>query len=208
RDGCSVEPEVDLSGYWIDGDTVHIGAIQVGKGAVVGARSVLLPGTKIGRDAEIAAGSAVSGKVKAGQEWAGSPAVKVGRARHRWPAQTPERAVHWVVAYGIASLALGALPLAGLAAGLAVIAWGVRDSVSFAGALLPAFLWLPVATLFSLLVYAVTTVVAVRLLSIGLTEGYHPVRSRVGWQVWATERLLDSARTFLFPLYASLLTPV
>jgi non-ribosomal peptide synthetase-like protein len=30
----------------------------------------------------------------------------------------------------------------------------------------------------------------------------------VGWQVWATERLLDSARTFLFPLYASLLTPV
>ncbi|MGW5387592.1 Pls/PosA family non-ribosomal peptide synthetase [Nocardia sp. NPDC003963] len=208
RDGCSVEPEVDLSGYWIDGDTVHIGSIVVGKGAVVGARSVLLPGTRIGRDAEIAAGSAVSGKVKAGQEWAGSPAVKVGRARHRWPAETPERAVHWVLAFGIGSLALGALPLFGLAAGLAVIAWGIRGSADFADALLPAFLWLPVATVFSLVVYAVATVVAVRLLSIGLTEGYHPVRSRVGWQVWATERLLDSARTFLFPLYASLLTPV
>ncbi len=49
---------------------------------------------------------------------------------------------------------------------------------------------------------------AVRLLSIGLTEGYHPVRSRIGWQLWATERLMDSARNFLFPLYASLLTPV
>jgi non-ribosomal peptide synthetase-like protein len=34
------------------------------------------------------------------------------------------------------------------------------------------------------------------------------VRSRVGWQVWATERLLDTARTLLFPLYASLVTPV
>ncbi len=33
------------------------------------------------------------------------------------------------------------------------------------------------------------------------------MRSRIGWQVWATERLLDSARTLLFPLYASLLTP-
>ncbi|MGW1743167.1 Pls/PosA family non-ribosomal peptide synthetase [Nocardia sp. NPDC001965] len=208
RDGCSVEPEVDLSGYWIDGDTVHIGSIVVGKGAVVGARSVLLPGTRIGRDAEIAAGSAVSGKVKAGQEWAGSPAVKVGKARHRWPAETPQRAVHWVLAFGIGSLALGALPLFGLAAGLVVIAWGIRDTADFGAALLPAFLWLPVATAFSLMVYAVTTVIAVRLLSIGLTEGYHPVRSRVGWQVWATERLLDSARTFLFPLYASLLTPV
>lgn len=208
RDGCSVEPEVDLSGYWIDGDIVHIGPIQVGKGAVVGARSVLLPGTRIGRDAEIVAGSAVAGKVKAGQEWAGSPAVKVGRARHRWPDRAPERAVRWVVAYGIGSLVLGALPLAGLAAGLAVIAWGVRDSETLADALLPAFLLLPVATLFSLVVYAVATIIAVRLLAIGLTEGYHPVRSRVGWQVWATERLLDSARTFLFPLYASLLTPI
>jgi non-ribosomal peptide synthetase-like protein len=208
RDGCSVEPEVDLSGYWIDGDTVHIGSIVVGRGAVVGARSVLLPGTRIGRDAEIAAGSAVSGKVKAGQEWAGSPAVKVGKAPHRWPAETPERAVHWVLAYGIGSLALGALPLFGLAAGLAVIAWGIRDTTDLTDALLPAFLWLPVATMFSLVVYAVSTVVAVRMLGIGLTEGYHPVRSRVGWQVWATERLLDSARTFLFPLYASLLTPV
>jgi non-ribosomal peptide synthetase-like protein len=51
------------------------------------------------------------------------------------------------------------------------------------------------------------TVIAVRLLSIGLREGYHPIRSRSGWQLWATERLMDGARNYLFPLYASLLTP-
>ncbi len=34
------------------------------------------------------------------------------------------------------------------------------------------------------------------------------MRSRVGWQIWATERLMDAARNYLFPLYASLLTPV
>jgi non-ribosomal peptide synthetase-like protein len=34
------------------------------------------------------------------------------------------------------------------------------------------------------------------------------VRSRIGWQVWATERLMDDARSYLFPIYASMLTPV
>lgn len=36
------------------------------------------------------------------------------------------------------------------------------------------------ATLVSLAVYAGLTVIGVRLLSLGLREGYHPVRSRVG----------------------------
>ena len=49
--------------------------------------------------------------------------------------------------------------------------------------------------------------VKVRVLAIGLREGYHPVRSRIGWQLWATERLMDAARNYLFPIYASLLTP-
>ncbi len=207
-DGCSVEPEVDLSGYWIDGDVVHLGPIAIGPGAVVGSRSILLPGTKIGRNAEVAPGSAVSGKVKADQEWAGSPAVKVGKAQHRWPSHRPDRARHWVGVFGITSMALAAMPILGIGAGGVFIAWFVRDTRTLADGVARAFTVLPLATLLSLGVYAAATIVAVRLLSIGLTEGYHPVRSRVGWQAWATERLLDSARTFLFPLYAGLLTPL
>jgi non-ribosomal peptide synthetase-like protein len=64
-----------------------------------------------------------------------------------------------------------------------------------------------VATLAALAFYALLTVVKVRVLAIGLREGYHPVRSRIGWQLWATERLMDAARNYLFPIYASLLTP-
>ncbi|KAA0024424.1 Pls/PosA family non-ribosomal peptide synthetase [Antrihabitans cavernicola] len=206
-DGCSVEPEVDLSGHWIDGDVIHIGAVSIGAGAVIGARSTLLPGAQIGKNAEVAAGSAVLGKVKAGQYWAGSPAVKVGKATHLWPDQTPPRAAQWIAVFGITSMALAAMPILGLAAGLALIAWWVRDSAGAGDAFLRGLVMLPVATLVSLLAFAVVTVIAVRLLGIGLHEGYYPVRSRVGWQVWATERLMDSARTFLFPLYASLLTP-
>ncbi|MEK8226544.1 hypothetical protein NKG05_11330 [Oerskovia sp. M15] len=52
--GAAIEPEVDLSGYWIDGDTVRIGGIRIGAGATIGARSTLAPGARIGRDAEIA----------------------------------------------------------------------------------------------------------------------------------------------------------
>ena len=31
-DGCSVEPEVDLSGHWLDGDELHIGSVEIGSG--------------------------------------------------------------------------------------------------------------------------------------------------------------------------------
>nr|WP_254699359.1 Pls/PosA family non-ribosomal peptide synthetase [Rhodococcus sp. SGAir0479] len=207
-DGCSVEPEVDLSGHWIDGDVVHIGAIRIGDGAAIGARSTLLPGARIGRGAEVAAGSAVFGKVKAGQQWAGSPAVKVGKATHPWPQHPPRRAAHWVPIFGVTSVVLAGMPIFGLAAGLVPVGWSVRDAAGLGDAFRRALAVLPIATLVSLFVFAALTVLAVRLLSIGLTEGYHPVRSRAGWQAWATERLMDSARTFLFPLYASLLTPL
>jgi non-ribosomal peptide synthetase-like protein len=66
----------------------------------------------------------------------------------------------------------------------------------------------PLGALTMFVVLLVATWCGVRLLGIGMTEGYHPVRSRVGWQVWATQRLMDDARTLLFPLYASSLTPL
>ena len=204
----SVEPEVDLTGHWIDGDRFHVGPITIGNDATVGARSTLLPGAIVGKDADVAAGSAVIDKVKSGQYWTGSPAVKSGKARHPWPDHRPPRAVHWVVAYGVSSTFLGALPLLALGAGLGVLAWAIRDASTLRAAIGAAAPWIPAAALTAVAVYAVVTVIAVRLLSIGLREGYHPVRSRVGWQLWATERLMDSARNYLFPLYAGLLTPV
>ncbi|MFN8071752.1 MAG: Pls/PosA family non-ribosomal peptide synthetase [Mycobacterium sp.] len=204
----SVEPEVDLTGHWIDGDLFHLGEITVGNDATIGSRTMLLPGAVVGKDADVAAGSAVVGKVKNGQYWKGSPAVKSGKARHPWPDHRPPRAAHWVAIYGITSLLLGALPLGALAAGLAVLGWAVRDTATLREAVRTAAPWIPVATLIAAAVYAVVTVVAVRVLSIGLKEGYHPVRSRVGWQLWATERLMDAARTYLFPLYAGMLTPL
>ena len=203
----SVEPEVDLRGHWIDGDLFHVGRITIGNDATIGARSTLLPGAVVGKNADVAPGSAVIGKVKNGQYWKGSPAVKSGKARHPWPEHRPPRAPQWMFVYGVTAMLLGGLPLLALAAGLAVIGWGVRHTSRLLDAVAHAALWTPAATLVAVAVYALLTVIGVRLLSIGLREGYHPVRSRVGWQLWATERLMDAARNYLFPLYASLLTP-
>ncbi len=204
---CSIEPEVDLSGHWIDGDHFHLGRITVGNDATIGARTTLLPGAVVGKNADVAPGSGVVGKVKNSQYWKGSPAVKSGKARHPWPDHRPARAPLWVAVYGVTSVLLGGLPLVALAAGLAVIGWGIRGAESLTAAIASAALWTPAATLAAVLIYALLTVIGVRALSLWMPEGYHPVRSRVGWQLWATERLMDAARNYLFPLYASLLTP-
>jgi non-ribosomal peptide synthetase-like protein len=205
---CSVEPEVDLSGYWIDGDQLRLGAIRIGPGATVGSRSTLAPGADVGRNAEIAAGSWVSGSVPEGELWAGAPAVRVGRAQHSWPPQRPPRKPGWVGAYGVTSAIFSALPLLAAIPGFLIARWALGDANSIGAAIGRVLLAVPAATVAWLFGYALLTVLIVRTLGIGLREGYHPVRSRIGWQVWATERVMDSARTLLFPLYSSLLTPV
>ncbi|MEU4395054.1 Pls/PosA family non-ribosomal peptide synthetase [Kribbella sp. NPDC023855] len=205
--GASIEPEVDLSGYWIDGDRLHVGTVTVGADAVIGSRSTLLPGAEVGRNAEIAAGSAVSGKVPAAERWSGSPATRVGKARHPWPDERPTRAPWWVLAYGAASALMSLLPLAATTAAILVLRNAVVGTTSLGEAALQALWAIPLMTLVGFITLALLTLIGVRLLGIGIKPGHYPVRSRIGWQVWATERLLDSARTLLFPLYASLLTP-
>ncbi len=116
-DGAAIEPEVDLSGYWIDGDTVRIGGISIGAGATIGTRSTLAPGTRIGRGAEIAPGSAVFGRVRAGQRWAGSPAVRVGGTSTPPAPERPPAPKRWLWAYGASSAVLGLLPFLAIAAG-------------------------------------------------------------------------------------------
>lgn len=93
------------------------------------------------------------------------------------------------------------------ACGLAVVGLGVRGATTLGGAARGAWLWVPAGAVAMFVVLAGLTLASVRALGLGLSEGHHPVRSRVGWQVWATERLMDDARTWLFPLYSSLATP-
>jgi non-ribosomal peptide synthetase-like protein len=206
--GASIEPEVDLAGYWIDGDLVRIGEIRIGAGSSIGARSSLMPGARIGKRATVAPGSAVFGRVPAGQDWAGSPAVRVGKSRAWWPEERPPLHTRWLFAYAVSSLVVSLVPIVAFIAGAGVIAVAVRGSVSLAEVAARGAVAVVPATLVSGVVLTVALVALVRLLGVGLSEGVFPVRSRIGWQAWSIERLLDLARTILFPLYSSLFTPV
>ena len=205
---AAVEPEVDLSGYWVEGDVLHVGAIEIGERARVGARSTLLPGTIIGGDAHVEAGSTVTGekKIKPGSRWSGSPAAKVGRSRHRFPDEHPPRRSRWVPIYGLTSVLLNLQPLVALGLGLVPVLGLVERTGG--NRLLGAVLFAPLGGLLAFFAYTVMTWLGVRLLSIGLRPGVTPVRSAQGWRMWAIERLMDDARTHLFPLYASQLTPL
>ncbi|MER8224430.1 Pls/PosA family non-ribosomal peptide synthetase [Streptomyces sp. NPDC094143] len=202
--GAAVESEVDLSGWWLDGDRLEIGPVKVGAHAVVGTRSLLMPGARVGKRAEVAPGSAVTGQIPTGQRWAGAPAVKLGKAKRNWPGQRPARGAHWRVMYGVTGFALSALPVLAGAAALLVAHSFLTPDVTVRGvalALVPATLAYGAA-------YALLILAAVRLLSLGLSEGTYPTHSRTGWQAWTVTQLMDRSRETLFPLYAGLVTPV
>ncbi|MFD3695359.1 Pls/PosA family non-ribosomal peptide synthetase [Streptomyces sp. NPDC058646] len=206
--GCAVESEVDLSGHWLDGDRLEIGQVKVGAGAVVGTRSMLFPGARVGKRAEVAPGSAVVGTVPTGQRWAGAPAVKLGKAKRNWPDERPPRAVHWRAMYGTTGFCLTALPVLATVPALFVVSRFVPADAGTAEALRGALLAVVPGALAFGLAYALLLLAAVRLLSLGLRTGNHPTHSRTGWQAWTVTQLMDLSRETLFPLYAALITPV
>jgi non-ribosomal peptide synthetase-like protein len=93
-------------------------------------------------------------------------------------------------------------------AGLAVSVPRLLDTATVREAALVLFAFLPLSTLVGLVVLAGAVAALVRLLGIGLAPGAYPIHSRSAWQAWATMKLLDEARTWLFPIYSSAFTPV
>ena len=205
--GADVEPEADLSGCWIDGDVLHVGEVRIRAGARIGARSTLGPGADVGNGAEVAPGSLILGSIPSGQTWSGSPAEQTSAsARGPWSDRAPAhplwRAPYAIVAplIGGAARAVGPGGPAGRAAG------GPRRRIAGPGG------------------GGGTALAAGRRLG----RLRHPgparagsgpaVRGRAdrrpspgpvmaGLSIWATFRILDEARTWLFPLYSSRLDP-
>jgi len=204
--GCSVEPEVDLSGFWVDGDVVHLGPVRVGARARIGARSMLCPGADVGKDAEVAPGSSVFGTVPDGEYWSGSPAERIQkRARGPW-SDRPISHRSWTGAYAVVAVALSCLPILAVLAGAALPVLLADTPTSYPD-LLGLIVWLPVSVVVGLLVLATLVLVVVRVAALWVRAGVHAIRSGPALAVWTTVRVLDDARTWLFPLYSSSLTP-
>ena len=206
EEGAAIEPEVDLKGWWVDGDLLRIGAVHVGAYAAVGARSTLMPGSRVGSGAHVEPGSAVTGKVRKNQVFSGSPAVRIGRSKSTWPDPPTRRRHTPFLLYAVGSIFHAAIPYVAAVPGIALVLAVSGPEVLARPLVLLA--WSPLLAASWFLCTALLVVAAVRGLALGLREGTYPVRSAMGFRVWATERIMDMARDLLFPLYASLLTPV
>ncbi|MGW2813428.1 Pls/PosA family non-ribosomal peptide synthetase [Streptomyces sp. NPDC001415] len=210
--GASVEPEADISGWWLDGATLHIGAVRVGDGARVGHRSTLMPGAVLGADAELEPGACLDGQVPPGRRWLGSPARQAESyeraAGTGWPAPRPERSRRWAAAYALSLIGLPMLTLLSTGPALVGVYYLVRSCDTLSAVAVRLLLAAPpiavVTTVFSML----TLAALVRILGRGLKPGFHPVCGGVAWRAWLVTRLLNGARGSFFPLYASLATPV
>ncbi len=199
---AEIEPEVDLSGHWLDGDRLHIGALRVRRGARVGTRSTLVPGADVGRFSEVAPGSGVYGVIPDGQRWSGSPAGRVGRAEKRADERPPHKRF-FALAYGLMAVLIAALPVIATAAGVAVGLLILGDRNAWAMAV-PA---VAAGGVVGIVVLAIEIWILVRLFGHRLEPGDHPVHSSPALRAWATLRLMDEARGWLFPIYSSALTP-
>ncbi|WP_329569189.1 Pls/PosA family non-ribosomal peptide synthetase [Kitasatospora sp. NBC_01266] len=209
--GCSVESGVDVAGWWLDGDVLHVGAVEVGAGARVGTRATLMPGARVGAGAEVAPGACVLGEVPDRQRWHGSPARPMAGAEAAgadWPLPVRQHSRWWQLAYGVALNGLGLLPLLAALPSLAVV-YGLLDHDRTLGSALDRLLLTtPLLVALSMSCYAVLLILLVRLFSWPIRPGHHLVYGRVGLCVWVVTRLMETARGSLFPFYASLFTPV
>ncbi|MCX4744663.1 amino acid adenylation domain-containing protein [Kitasatospora sp. NBC_01287] len=211
--GCSVEPEADLAGWWLEGDMLRLGRIGVGAGARVGTRAMLMPDARLGAGADLAAGSCLFGELPAGERWHGSPARPldgpgVARAGEGWPAPAHGSSRTWRLAYALALPLLGLLPLLAAAPALLVVFQLVDQDRSLGAVLVQLLTVSPLAALVSMVCYAGLLVLLVRLLGRAITPGFHPAHGKAAWCTWVVSRLMGTARGALFPFYASLFTPV
>jgi len=206
--GATLESDVDMHGWWLEGPELVIGAVRVGVGARVGTRALLAPGASVGEGAEIEPASVVHGTVPAGQRWAGVPAAPVGRAGESWPAAPAPEPSHprfWRHMYLVGLAVLTGLPLLAAlpALGLLLAAGGGAST----GALLHTLLILAPASAASfLLAYALLTAALARGVGRLVRPGLHANDGRVGFAVWFTEAVMSEARGVLFSLYSSIYT--
>ncbi|HET9094155.1 MAG TPA: Pls/PosA family non-ribosomal peptide synthetase [Solirubrobacteraceae bacterium] len=209
--GATLEGDVDLHGWWIEGGDLVIGEVRVGARARIGTRSVLMPGADVEAGAEVEAGAVISGRVPAGERWAGSPAVCVGRAGATWPVPWElEAAAHsqrrWRVMYGVGLLVDMALPLLAAVPEITLLLaaeQGVRSTTASALIMLAAA---PLLALLFTVSLALLIAGLVRAVGRLIVPGWHHGLGPTPWALWLTDQLMAESRTVLFPLYASSFT--
>ena len=162
---AAVEPEVDLGGYWIDGDVFHVGEIRIGARARIGARSMLAPGcpgaARRPRWPRARWSSAPSRPASTGR--ARPPSACPSQPEARGPSRRRPSTVCGRAVYALSSILVAALPGAAVSRRRVGAGPGrARAPPRWAAPLRSALPWLPLAALVGYAVLALLVLLLVR----------------------------------------------
>lgn len=213
--GVSVGAEADLHGHWVEAGTFVLGEIVVGDHARIGARSIVLPGVRVGSWAEIQAGSRVASSVPAHEYWGGSPLRRLGEAGVTWPSEDP-RAARGVRAWPVALAAAGQmltlavlalLPMVALLPWVVLVLSPLRGATDFRDILPVMALWVAVVVVLAVPTWFLLVSAFVRLLAPLVKPGFYPVHSLQAWAAWSIQNVMRRTLIGTYPVYASSATP-
>ncbi|MBZ5735893.1 amino acid adenylation domain-containing protein [Nocardioides sp. TRM66260-LWL] len=199
---ATLEEEVDLLGWHVEGAEIVAGPIVIGAGARIARRAMLHPGVRIGEGAEVEPAAVVTGDVPAGERWSGAVARRVGRAGDDWPvpAAAAEPAPGGRRAFAAAVLVREGLPWLCALPGLALVLSGAVDTLG--GELVGG----PLLAVGYLVLLALGTALAVRLAGRRVRPGWQRTDAPAAAARWLAEGLMNDATHSLFALFSSSLT--
>ena len=215
-DNVSIEHEADVSGHWLDGDTLHVGTIDLEDGVRIGTRTLVSPNSKVGADSEILPGSHVTGSIPSGQFWGGSPIFYWGKSGETWPSETPEEVEElerwgslrsWG-AYSLGMFLVEFLPILAVFPGGLLVFQHVRTLQRYEDVFPILALYVPIFTLLTVASWLGLVILCVRTVAPLIALGYFPSSSSTGWAVWLTHTLLQRTLKSAYFLYASCYTPM
>ena len=209
----AIEYEVDMAGHWLDGDTLVIGRITIGSGVRVGTRSTIVGGSIIENGAEIEPGSCVDTTVAANGLYSGSALEHLGAAGASWPDTRAHHAARSggllrAIRYALSLGALGLLPVVSVLPGSLLLFSLVDGSAEIGEVLWALALLSPLFAVLTILVFLGLTAGSVRFLARFLPPGFHPSHGTAAWAAWLTNLLLAKSLMSVYPIYASIITPV
>lgn len=209
--GATIEGDVDMHGWWVEGEEFVIAAVTIGDGARIGMRTLLMPGAVVETGAEVEPGSVVTGRVPANERWCGSPAVRVGRAGEDWPQQaaaapTDTRRRVWHALYVVGSLYQTTVPLLAALPELGLILLTAHGKQSSTWMVLQLLILAPAFAVLFTVCFALLVAASVRAVAPLIRPGWHEGPGATPWALWMTDCLMELSRNFLFPVYASSFT--
>ncbi|HJX80258.1 Pls/PosA family non-ribosomal peptide synthetase [Glutamicibacter sp.] len=209
----SIEYEVDLAGHWLDGDTLVIGRIIIGRDVRVGTRSTVIGGAIIENGAEVEPGSCVDATVAANQLVSGSALEHLGDAGSSWPAhdnpqQAPRAGFLGGLRYSLSLGALGLMPMVSVIPGSLLLFSLIDGAETLSLVLWQLALLAPLFAVLTILIFLGLTAASVRFLARFLLPGFHPAQGTAAWAAWLTNLLLAKSLMSVYPIYASIITPL